>query len=391
MRRTLLVLAAVCLTFAAGGAVAQTALSVDGQVETTAGGVVFPDATTQTTAARRELYAGVVVVAKSGARFSAIQAALDSITDAAADNRYLVFVAPGIYAERVTMKSWVDVEGSGPGATVITAGGGSIGDDVWTVRGADDAALRSLTVANTGGAEYAQGVYSLDAGPTLHDLAIAVSGATSAAQAIYSDGGAPRVSEVSIVGSSGSGTAELVGVACYFDCSADLRHVEMDLSGPGDNRGIDTVLGSSTEVSFSRVVVREGSATEGIVTQSTDPAKPSSLAARHVRVEVRAGTRSYGVRGFFHSTTTLDHVEVEVKGTTSAWSIDSRDGGPVTVLHSYAEAGNSADDNALSLFDGTIEVGNSLIDGPVSLGGTSSITCVGAFDDNYGPHDATCQ
>ena len=391
MPKTLRLSSAVCLALIAGGATAQTALSVEGQVETTAGGVIFPDATTQTTAARREFYAGVLMVAKSGGQLTSIQAALDSISDAAADKPYLVWVAPGVYAERVTLKSWVDVEGSGPGITVITASGGGAGSDVWTVQGADNAALRSLTVENTGGAEFAQGIYNFQASPTLHDLVVEVGGATSSADAIFNDRSSPSISEVTISGVSGAAPASLAGVASSNESSAALRHVDIDLSGPGDNRGIDTFLGSSAEVSFSHVAVREGSVSEGIVTQSTDPAKPSSISARHLRIEIAAGTRSYGVRGFFHSTTTLDHVEVEVKGTTSAWAIDSQTGGPVTLLHSRAEAKNSADDRALSLFDGTIEVGNSLIDGSVSLGGTSSITCVGAFEDGFTALDATCQ
>jgi hypothetical protein len=57
-------------------------------------------------------YAQVVVVAKSGGDFTTIQAAINSITDAAATKRYLVWVMPGNYAEQVTMQSWVDVRGA---------------------------------------------------------------------------------------------------------------------------------------------------------------------------------------------------------------------------------------------------------------------------------------
>ena len=58
-------------------------------------------------------YQNVVIVAKSGGDFTSIQAALDNITDAGSNNRYLVWVAPGTYTERVTMKPYVDIEGAG--------------------------------------------------------------------------------------------------------------------------------------------------------------------------------------------------------------------------------------------------------------------------------------
>ena len=62
-----------------------------------------------------------------------------------------------------------------------------------------------------------------------------------------------------------------------------------------------------------------------------------------------------------------------------------------TVLHSRVEAKGATTSRALDLDDGTLEVGNSEIDGPVVLQGTSSITCVGAYDDNFTALDATCQ
>lgn len=93
-----------------------------------------------------------MVVAKSGGDFTSVQAALNSITDAANSKHYLVWVGPGTYDERVQMKPFVDIEGAGELATKITAsGGGGFGAGSSVVSGASDAELRHLTVENTGG------------------------------------------------------------------------------------------------------------------------------------------------------------------------------------------------------------------------------------------------
>ena len=99
-------------------------------------------------------YDNVIVVAKSGGDFTSIQAALDSITDASDTNRYLVWVAPGIYEEQVTMKEYVDIEGSGQNTTTIVWTGGSEppndGPTSATLRAAHHSELRFLTVESRG-------------------------------------------------------------------------------------------------------------------------------------------------------------------------------------------------------------------------------------------------
>ena len=119
----------------------------------------------------------VIVVAKGGGDFVSIQAALDSITDASVANPYLVWVAPGVYTEQVTMKPYVVIEGAGDNLTTITYPGSDT-YETGTVIGADDSELRRLTVENTGGFENAIAVYNSNASPRLMEMTATAAGGT---------------------------------------------------------------------------------------------------------------------------------------------------------------------------------------------------------------------
>jgi hypothetical protein len=108
-------------------------------------------------------YAGVVVVAKSGGDYTSIQSAINNITDASASNSYLVWVAPGIYNETVTMKSYVHLQGTGQGVTIITsaASHASFPTEA-TLKLASYANLRDLTVSNSGTGGHNVALLALD-------------------------------------------------------------------------------------------------------------------------------------------------------------------------------------------------------------------------------------
>jgi hypothetical protein len=98
-------------------------------------------------------YGHVVVVAKSGGDYTGVQAAINSIAGASASNPYLVWVAPGEYDERVTMKPYVHVRGAGQETTIITND-----HDGGTLILADHATLQDLTVLNTSTSYYAMAI-----------------------------------------------------------------------------------------------------------------------------------------------------------------------------------------------------------------------------------------
>ncbi len=75
-------------------------------------------------AAYSKKYANVVVVAKSGGDFTSPIAAINSITDAAANKPYLIKVMPGVYdlgTASLVMKPYVYLEGSGDSSVIESA------------------------------------------------------------------------------------------------------------------------------------------------------------------------------------------------------------------------------------------------------------------------------
>ncbi len=97
-----------------------------------------------------EGWENVIVVAKSGGQFTTIQGAIDSITGASNENRFLVWVAPAIYEERITIPSYVTVRGAGKDLTTIKATGGATLEDSIAVNMAAFASLDSVRVELSG-------------------------------------------------------------------------------------------------------------------------------------------------------------------------------------------------------------------------------------------------
>ncbi len=109
-------------------------------------------------------YQNVVVVAKSGGDYDSVQAAVDSVGDASAGNAYLVWVAPGVYSETVTMKPYVHLQGAGQEATVVTstASNNVTTPTLATLVLTHHVSLRDLTVGNSGAVTLSVALLALD-------------------------------------------------------------------------------------------------------------------------------------------------------------------------------------------------------------------------------------
>ncbi len=194
----------------------------------TANGVKFPDGKTQTGAAATP--SNIIIVAKSGGHFTTISAALTSVTDNSAANRYLVYIAPGVYTETVTMKPYVDIEGAGELATKITQVGNLSGAP--TLSGASNAELRFLTVENTGGFDFAIAIRNVSASPRLTHVTASASGGADT-EGIRNVSSSPRLENVTASATSAGGNYGIYN----SDSSPTVNNSVIAASG-GTNFGI---------------------------------------------------------------------------------------------------------------------------------------------------------
>lgn len=165
--------------------------------------------------------ARVIWVADDGTGdFLKLSTALDSITDNTATKPYVIKIAPGVYTETetVTMKNYVDVEGSGQGITTINCACSDDALDSAAVvsAGAITAEIRHLNINNTGGGNlYSNGVYadSADESFSMLGLNVTATGSTNQNVGVYNNSSSPTMTIVLTIASApGNSATNNVGV-----------------------------------------------------------------------------------------------------------------------------------------------------------------------------------
>jgi len=383
-------------------------------------------------------YRNVLVVAQANGDYTSIQAALDSITDASDANRYLVWVAPGVYNEQVTMKPYVDIEGAGEAATRIASTGSAWHDD-GTVTGASNAELRSLTVENIGGgASYAIAIYNGGASPRITQVTARASGGNANIGISNYDAAAPTLSRVASEASGGSNaygiynsaaapfvsdaTASATGgsvnnYGIYSTQASTLTLVSVTAVASGEPRSYGIYNSSSiatlTGVSAS-ALGGNGSYSYGIYNYA------STLTMTYGGVQSSGGTGSHGVYSENYSTLRMTGATVAVTGEGYNAGVYNDESSAV-IQNCAIEVGDSAtlsagvanrtdagfftlkvDSSQITSVDTTIQyigsgggyniyVGASLLSGnSVSLAAGGAITCAATYDENYTFYASSC-
>lgn len=352
-------------------------------------------------------YQNIKVVAKSGGDYSTISAALTAITDASNSNRYLVYVAPGVYNERVTMKAYVDIEGAGELTTKITQPG-SNNSSIYTLTSAGDCELRFLTVENTGGNLYAYAVSNL--------------------------GDRARFTHVTILASGG--TTSSIGFRNNA-LTAALQNVTISLTGSSDYLyGVNTATPSELKIQNSSVSVAGATYCYGIYNSSscnvllwdstiTASAKNNdtgncsgiqnygTLIQTNTYIEARYGQYCRGVYNLGSltiETSTIVSIGGGIAGhgiynTTSVF-IRNSDISAVAGMLNYGIYNDTSSGMHNVQIDGckvvgatsavfgdaefTIRIGASKLGGGSVSAGGGSCTCAGVYDEAYVFYASTC-
>jgi hypothetical protein len=336
----------------------------------------------------REKYAQVVIVAKSGGDYTSVQDAINSITDASASNPYLVWVAPGVYSETVTMKPYVHLQGAGQEATVIIS---TASTTIWlpnvaTLKLASNTSLRDLTVGNSGAGMYNVALLATD-GTTqtlVADVTAKAQGGGSYNYGVFLTGSGTGVTlqHVTALGENGNGN---YGLYNYEGPTAALRGGSFTGRGGTDAWGIYN-YGSGTTLEAESVTAlgENGSSTNRGLGNYEGP----TAALRGGSFTGRGGTDAWGI---YNIVSIVSGTTLEAEGVTALGESGSsknyglyNDGGAAATADSSQFTGAS---NALYQTGGTVSLGVSQLDGGATrTGGT--LTCFQVYDGNYAAY--TC-
>lgn len=329
------------------------------------------------------LYARTVIVSPVGSdaqNGNALLAALAGITGASSSSPWLLKIEPGRYdlgSQSLTMKEWVDIEGSGELVTTITASGHTT-SATGTVVGADNAELRFLTVKNTGGSACAVAIYNGETSPRLTHLTASASGGSNLNTAVYNyaEGSAsPTMANVTAIASGGF-QAEGVDNA---GSAPTMRDVTAGGYGAtGFNYGIYNDAINNIAMIDVTAVASGGSTARAIRNNDCSLAIMTNVTAG-----ANGGTSENTAVYNQGSTAWLMYVTATAGGTQSKGLLNS--GPAVTVDLSRIRGVTSAIDNVSG---GVVGVGASqLLGGPVT---GSGITCAGVYDEAYVFYPSSC-
>ena len=201
--------------------------------------------------------AQVLWVATSGGDFTSVNAALASITENNATNRYVIKIAPGTYTESnaVVLKDYVDIEGSGEDITTIACACGSDHDvDTDSTSAAVVAAgpgalhteLRHLSVVNTGADLYSTGIWAnaITAAVSFVHVTVIASGGSINSNGMNNRGSSPTITD-STFAATGDGPHN-IGLSNTSASAPTMSNVTVTAVGGDVNHGVLNISSSPT-------------------------------------------------------------------------------------------------------------------------------------------------
>ncbi len=339
---------------------------------------------------------------------TALLDALDGISDAGITKPYLLKIEPGIYDlgnNGLTMKAFVDIEGSGQQTTTITSTHSGSSQDYTsaTITGMSSAEIRFLTIENRGGGNCSmalynnfsspaitrvtaiasggtlnRGIYNISSNPFMTDITLDISGGTSSFGIYNYSYSSPSMTNVSITVQNGS--SETVGVVNGTYSSPSMTNVLIVANGgTGDNNcGIDNSTYSSPSMFKVSAIVSGTGTAYGVHNYSH-----SSPVMTMVTTNVSGGASSYGLYNDYYCSPSVTGLSVS-NATQGVHNLSAS----YPVIRDSAISGSSYSIVNQSSADTPVKVANTLLDGVVS--GSGSYACIGAYDQTFSALNASC-
>ena len=266
---------------------------------------------------------------ENGALLLTVKNEITGLGTASATNRHLIRLDAGTYdlgSVHLGMQSYVDIEGSGEGTTLITSTHSSNSTfSSATLLGASNSEIRFLIVENRGGAGQSVGIYITSSSPSVVNVTVTAFGGSTAVIGVYSD----------------------------FSSSPTLRNVTVTTTDSG---------GSSW----------------GVVNSNSSPSMTN------LTITASGGsTQNYGVYNAFGSSPTMANVTATGTGGSTGLGVFNEDGSSPTIRHcSFTGATHSIRNDASSA-----RVASTRLEGAVD---GSGFTCVGVYDVSFAALGAGC-
>lgn len=281
---------------------------------------------------------------RSGA---ALLRALAGIRSPSATEPALLKIEPGIYdlgTSTLAMRSFVDIEGSGQGVTVITT------EANYTIFASSDAELRELTVSNRTTTPQSSNGFD----PRWATIQV-------------EPGNAARLTDITV---NSEGTAQ--GVRVLENASAKLHNVDIEIDTTEAGAFAGLYVGGTAEVDGGSVILNQFGFAVDV------PGGVASLNGTTIRaLEFTSNcVRTFG------GTVALQDATVDAGGVASA-IVAAFAGGTVNVHHSVL-IGRLSEITVAN----TIVIGASQVIDP---GVSTTAECVASYAADFSPVDANCQ
>ena len=282
-----------------------------------------------------------ILTVGEGGEYSTINDAFNAIQNNSSTHRYLIRVGPGIYNERVEMKPYVDIEGSGQNITIIRYSGNvitpALGSASATLIGANNATVRNMSIESvaTGGTSYAVAMYNQNVSPTLSQINVVVSGASTESIGLYNSSSSPKINHVQF---SITNSNACVGIMNSNASHPNMESVNIVCTGAMTHAYGCRNVSSSPVINRISITLTGGTNCYGILNEES--AYPR---LNDVFIQATSGTTSYGVNHSSNQSGKADIRNARITGTTNAVSVLS---GKLLMTSSQIEGGMSIEGTA---------------------------------------------